>query len=241
MKPLIGVTPSTEIEQTYYKTTTDNMWAIEQAGGMPVMASYLSSDQDIEQLAKRLDGLYLTGGYDIDPTYFGEEPHRKLGTIIPARDKFEIILAKKMHALNKPILAVCRGTQIVNIAFGGDMYQDIYSQIDRELLQHSQKAPKEHGSHYVFVEKDSLLYRLTGEEKLLVNSRHHQANRDIPEGFQISGKASDGVIEAVESKDGPFYLGVQWHPESMLVGNDVASKKIFTGFIEACEKANGGM
>ena len=240
MKPLIGISPSAEIDQSYYMTTTDNMRAIEQAGGMPVVLSYVSSEQDITDLAERIDGLYLTGGYDIDPTLFGEEPHPKLGTIIPARDKFEIAMVHKMRELGKPILGVCRGCQIMNIAVSGDMYQDMYSQIDGDLLQHQQKAPKEHGSHFVFVKEGSLLHKLTGKKKLTVNSRHHQANRRVPENFQVSGKASDGVIEALESKEEPFFLGLQWHPENMVAHNDVASEKIYQGFIRACKKSKGG-
>lgn len=235
MKPLIGISPSTEIDQEYLKTAADNVKAIEEAGGMPVILSFLQSEIDQDELAARLDGLYLTGGFDIDPTLFNEEPHPNLGTIIPARDKFEISMVHKMRRLNKPILGVCRGCQIMNIAVGGDMYQDIYSQIDYQLLQHSQKAPKEHGSHFVHVSEGSLLHRLTEQTQLTVNSRHHQANRFIPESFLASGKASDGIIEAVESNEEPFFLGLQWHPESMTPNNDEASKKIYSGFIKACK------
>src|SRR5699024_10551074 len=111
MKPLIGISPSAEIDQSYYMTTTDNMRAIEQAGGMPVVLSYVSAETDIADLAERNDGIYFTGRYDIDPTLFGEEPHPKLGTIIPARDKFEIAMVHKMRELGRPILGVCRGCQ----------------------------------------------------------------------------------------------------------------------------------
>src|SRR5699024_11557313 len=96
----------------------------------------------------------------------------------------------------------------------------MYSQIEEDLLQHKQKAPKEHSSNFVFVEENSLLHKLTDEKKLIVNSRHHQANRLVPESFQVSGKASDGVIEAVESKEEPFFLGLQWHPENMVAHHD---------------------
>ncbi|WP_163972125.1 gamma-glutamyl-gamma-aminobutyrate hydrolase family protein [Oceanobacillus halotolerans] len=233
MKKLIGITTSMEVDKTYYKVAEENVNAITQAGGMPVMLPYLIKE-DIDELAHQLDGLYATGGYDIDPILFGEEPHPKLGTIIPARDHFEITLMKKMLALDKPILAVCRGCQTLNIAAGGDMYQDIYAQIDHELLQHQQKAPKDHGSHFVHVLEGSLLHRLTNETKLKVNSRHHQANRAVKEPFQVSGTASDDVLEAIESKHHTFALGLQWHPENMLVGNDEPSRKIYEGFLRAC-------
>ncbi|PAV28023.1 gamma-glutamyl-gamma-aminobutyrate hydrolase [Virgibacillus profundi] len=229
MKPLIGVTSSMEMDQSHYAVTNRNIKAISRVGGIPLMLPYLL--EDIDQIANEIDGLYLTGGYDIDPILFGEEPHPKLGTIIPERDQFEFSLIKKLLEMGKPILGVCRGCQILNIVAGGDMYQDIYAQIDRELLQHTQKAPLKHGSHFVNVLKGSLLHQLTGLEKFRINSWHHQANRSVPDTFQISGEASDGVIEAIESKAHPFVLGLQWHPEGM---DDEGSLKIYQGFMAAC-------
>ncbi|MFD1039805.1 gamma-glutamyl-gamma-aminobutyrate hydrolase family protein [Virgibacillus byunsanensis] len=235
MKPIIGVTSSMETDQDYYMIGSENVNAISWAGGIPVMLPHLLEDRDVEHIASTIDGLYLTGGYDIDPTLFDEEPHPNLGTIIPSRDQFELALTQKMLDLGKPILGVCRGCQILNIARGGDMYQDIYAQIDRDLLQHKQKAPKGHGSHFVHVLKNSLLHRLTGLDKLKVNSRHHQANRNVATLFQTSGESNDWIIEAIESNQHPFVLGLQWHPENMLVSNDEASRKIFRGFIVACQ------
>ncbi|SET59344.1 putative glutamine amidotransferase [Oceanobacillus limi] len=235
MKPFIGITSSMEVDQSYYMIGSDNVGAITRAGGMPVMLPNYQDIEDIEQIANSIDGLYATGGYDIDPTLFGEEPHPKLGTIIPARDFFEITLMKKLLQMGKPILGVCRGAQTLNIAAGGDMYQDIYAQAEGALLQHQQKAPKEHGSHFVAVLEGSLLHRLTGEKKLRVNSRHHQANRSVATSFQVSGQASDGIIEAIESKDHPFALGLQWHPENMAPHQDEASIRIYEGFIQATQ------
>lgn len=236
VKPIIGITSSMEIEETYYKIDNNNVKAISQSGGLPVMLPYLLTEVDIDQIADKIDGLYLTGGYDIDPTLFGEEPHPNLGTIIPSRDSFEISLIKRMLELQKPVLAVCRGCQILNIAVGGNMYQDIYAQLDCDLLQHNQKAAGSHASHFVNVLKGSLLHRLTGLEKIKVNSWHHQANREVPDSFQVSGKANDGVIEAIESSVYPFVLGLQWHPEQLVTANDASSLRIFEGFIMACQK-----
>lgn len=237
MKPIIGITASMELSGTEYKAHNDYVETVIRMGGIPVILPYLTDAIDVEEMVKKIDGLYATGGYDIDPTLFNEEPHPDLGTIIPERDKFEVILIKEMLKVKKPILAVCRGCQILNIVVGGDMYQDIYTQIDHPLIQHQQKAPSGHGSHFVDVEKKSLLYRLTGKERFKVNSRHHQANRDVTEPLLISGRSSDGVIEAIESKEHAFVLGLQWHPENMLIEqDDETSIKIFTGFIDACKK-----
>lgn len=236
MKPLIGITASMDLSGKEYTANKDYIKAIVQMGGIPVVLPYLSNDLDIKSVVEKIDGLYATGGYDIDPTLFNEEPHVNLGTIIPERDKFEITLIKETLKANKPILAVCRGCQILNIVMDGDMYQDIYSQIDHALLQHQQNAPSGHGSHYVQIQKDSLLYKLSKTDKIKVNSRHHQANRHVPKPLIISGRASDGIIEAVESKEHDFVLGLQWHPENMLAEqNDKVSSKIFAGFIEACK------
>ncbi len=222
-----------EADRSYYMTKNDNIKAIVRAGGIPVILPYVSKEIDIVQIAKQIDGLYATGGYDIDPTLFGEEPHRKLGTIIPERDHFEIELTKNILSMDKPILGVCRGSQILNLAAGGDMYQDIYAQKNDELLQHTQNSPRDHGSHFVQVFKNSLLYRLTNKEEIKVNSFHHQANRLVSKEFQISGIANDGVIEAIESKNHTFVLGVQWHPESM---TDEVSINIYKHFIAACNR-----
>lgn len=241
MKPIIGITSSMEIDEAGYKVDNNNVKAISQTGGLPVMLPYLLAEGDTDQIADQIDGLYLTGGYDIDPTLFGEEPHPNLGTIIPSRDTFEMALIKRVLDLGKPILAVCRGCQILNIAVGGDMYQDIYSQLDRDLLQHNQKAAGSHASHFVNVLKGSLLHRLTGVERLKVNSWHHQANRNVSDSFQVSGKANDGVIEAIESSAHSFVLGLQWHPEQLVAANDTSSLKIYQGFITSCQNNKGAV
>ena len=223
-----------ELGRDEYAVEAADNEAILRAGGLPIMLPHLREESDIDQIADRIAGLFSAGGYDIDPTLFGEEPHPNLGVIIPARDEFELALVRKMLELGKPILAICRGAQILNIAAGGDMYQDITTQIDGQLLQHQQKAPRSHGSHFVHVQPDSLLHRLTGVEQLKVNSRHHQANRLVPEPLLVSGTASDGVIESIESKEHRFVLGLQWHPENMAAAGDAPSLRIFEGFVEAC-------
>ncbi len=225
-----------ELEGKDYLVSIDNAHAVLQAGGIPVMLPYIEDDKDIEELAESIDGLYLTGGDDIDPTLFGEEPLPNLGIIIPSRDAFELKLIRKFLSLDKPILAVCRGCQILNIAVGGDMYQDINSQFKEDILQHQQRAPKPHGSHYIDVPEGTLLHRLSGSKRFKVNSRHHQANRNVPAPFKVSGVASDGVIEAIESNVHSFVLGVQWHPENMVFGGDETSLKIYVKFVEACKK-----
>src|SRR5690625_2786342 len=224
-----------------YFMSPDNIQAIVKSGGLPIMLPYLSDYLQINKLATKIDGLYLTGGGDIDPIWFGEQPHQHLGEIIPARDYFELVLIRRMIELEKPILAVCRGCQILNIALGGDMYQDIYSQIDQELIQHQQKAPQGHPSHHIEIVTGSLLHKIVGKTRLRVNSRHHQANKKVIDPLQVSARASDGIVESIEGIGNTFILGLQWHPENMLAVNDEDSLKIYKEFINACIEGKGDL
>lgn len=235
MKPIIGVTSSVKDERTML-VSYDNIDSVTASGGVPLVLPNLTNEEEIEQISNRIDGLLVTGGGDIDPTLFGEEPHPNLGLITPGRDTFEISLIKKMIKARKPVLAICRGCQVLNIAGGGDMYQDIYSQTDRQLLQHRQVAPRSHGSHYIDVQEGSLLNQITGSDYYKVNSFHHQAVRDMAPGFFVSARSSDGIIEALESREHPFLLGVQWHPECMTALGDKPSLLLFSAFIEASKE-----
>lgn len=231
-KPIIGVTSHVELDYKH-SLSNDYVQAVIQAGGIPVILP-IGLDNDVEQIVDKIDGLVVTGGGDIDPTLFGEEPHPKLGTISPGRDSFEIAIIQKVLEADKPILAICRGIQILNIAVGGDMYQDIYTQIDNQLLQHSQKATRYHLAHFVKTTENSLLAEIIGEEQFKVNTYHHQAVRNVPEPFIVSGIASDGVIEAIESTAHKFVVGVQWHPEALAVNGNEPAKRIFTRLVESC-------
>ncbi|MCC3358591.1 gamma-glutamyl-gamma-aminobutyrate hydrolase family protein [Bacillus sp. REN16] len=231
-KPIIGVTSHVELDYKH-SLSNDYVQAVIQAGGIPVILP-IGIDEDVSQIASSIDALLLTGGGDIDPTLFGEEPHPKLGTISPGRDQLEPAIIKEMLDADKPILAICRGIQILNIALGGDMYQDIYSQHENELLQHSQKATRYHLAHYVKAKEGSLLASVAGTDEFKVNTYHHQSVRHVPYPLEVCGVASDGIIEAIESKGHSFVLGVQWHPEGLAVNGDSIAKRIFTRFVESC-------
>ena len=233
MRAIIGV--SSNIKEDLLSVPISNIRAITKFGGVPIVLPNFVGDE-FEKIAETIDGLLLTGGGDIDPTLFGEEPLPGLGNIVPERDLFEMALIQKMLELNKPILGICRGAQIMSIAMGGDMYQDIYSQKDDALLQHYQQAPNWHGSHFVEVTQGSLLHKIVGVDKFKVNSYHHQALRNMPAGFIVSSVASDGVIESFESTKHPFVMGVQWHPENLIAKGDDSSLAIFDAFINACKK-----
>ncbi|MHA6260187.1 gamma-glutamyl-gamma-aminobutyrate hydrolase family protein [Sporosarcina sp. CAU 1771] len=236
MKPVIGIT--TDVENGKRHVLNDRyIQAVERAGGLPILIP-TGIEKDLRQITGLLDGLLLSGGSDLNPLLFGEEPHRNLGDVTPARDQIEIELAKIMLELDKPILGICRGEQILNVVSGGNLYQDIHAQNEKKVLQHAQNSPRGHLTHYVQVEKGSLLESIVGETEILVNSYHHQAVKYVPKPYQISGVSSDGIVEAIESTEHRFVLGVQWHPEELVPLNDAPSLLIFEKFIKASKKSN---
>ncbi|MFD1065576.1 gamma-glutamyl-gamma-aminobutyrate hydrolase family protein [Oceanobacillus locisalsi] len=235
VKPIIGMTASMEVDGLEYKMNVRNVKAVEQAGGIPVILPYYNDYQEIDSLLHKMDGLYLPGGYDIDPSLFGEEPHPDLGIIIPERDRLEKEIIPHFLEADKPILAVCRGCQILNVVTGGTMYQDLHSQYPSQLMQHTQKAAFHHRSHPVKVTPISLLEKIVQTSEIRVNSYHHQANRSLGKNFIVSAEAADGVIEAFESKIHRFVLGVQWHPEGLIHLSNDPSQTIYQRFVEACK------
>ncbi len=227
-KPLIGLTGRIErqgpsllsLRQAYSN-------AVFEAGGMPVVLPVIEGE-DFQEWIACLDGLILTGGEDINPLNYVSPPHPRLGRCDMARDKFEIGLVKAWLETGKPLLGICRGIQTLQVAIGGKLIQDIPSEIP-SAWKHSQSAPREEPLHEVFIEEDSLLARLLETSGLLrVNSFHHQSVTEPVEGFRISARAGDGIIEGIEAADGRTVLGVQWHPEEM---NDPAQKKMFLNFV----------
>jgi putative glutamine amidotransferase len=229
MKPIIGVTAP--LIQGKITLDQDVLNSILMAGGIPYILPYTKDLSAIDDVINHINGLLLSGGVDIDPTRFGEEPIPGLGEIMPERDELETALIERALNKNLPILAICRGIQMLNVAAGGNMYQDFNSQ-KSGLLQHSQRAPRRHLSHFVATKEETLLRTISGSEKFKVNSFHHQAVKDPAPGFVISALSSDGVVEAIESQEHNFVLGVQWHPENLTAFDEV-SQKIFSSFINA--------
>jgi putative glutamine amidotransferase len=185
-----------------------------------------------------IDCLLLTGGDDVAPSHYGEAAHPAVVAAEASRDEFEIALVRAARVAQIPILAICRGIQVLNVACGGTLVQDIPTQL-HGALRHSLPAPPNESyflAHEVWLEKDSLLSRLM-RERLLdadscdVNSRHHQAVKDVAPGFTVSATAPDGVVEAIEDPAARFCLGVQWHPENFWRTGEFRS--LFEGFIEA--------
>ncbi len=196
-----------------YWTPTQYIRAVEKAGGLPILFP-LSTDEEVwDELLDQVAGLLLPGGVDLDPRYWGEEPLPGTGEIHPERDRMEIYLTRAALERDMPVLGICRGCQVLAVAAGGSLYQDLGSQV-KGSLKHDQEAPVWYPTHTARLHPGTHLAELLGPE-VRVNSSHHQAVKTPPRDFVVSAKASDGVIEGLESPSRRFAIGVQWHPECM--------------------------
>ncbi|MDP3058642.1 MAG: gamma-glutamyl-gamma-aminobutyrate hydrolase family protein [bacterium] len=215
MKPVIGVTCVHDWKEERNRQNNTYIQAVLKAGGVPILLPCLESREDIEQHLDRIDALLVCGGPDMDPSYFGEEPHPKLGSISPMMDVYENCIIKLALHRNMPILGICRGVQVVNIVAGGTLMQDIATSAPCETLKHQQEAPRSSKSHSVEVRANTKFAKIFPASNMRVNSFHHQAVNVVAPGFVVSAVAPDGIIEAIESTRHSFVIGVQWHPECM--------------------------
>jgi putative glutamine amidotransferase len=209
---------------------------VEGAGGAPVYIPLIPDREYLSALCERLDGLALSGSNsDLDPVYYGEEPHQKLGPVIPERDETDLLLLEIAERRAMPVLGICFGMQSLNVARGGSLIQDLGSQIPG-AIKHEQGQVINRPSHHIKIEADSMLAKLAGGETARVNSSHHQAVNKVGRDLRVVACAPDGVIEAIaDTRPDRFALGVQWHPE---IGweKDPFSQAIFKQFIEAARK-----
>ncbi len=209
MTPLIGITCGWREDEKRHHLHDEYVQVVYEAGGIPVLLPTGKADL-AESYYEYIDGLILSGGGDPDPVYYGEEPLRGIREITPARDDFEVLLSRMAMSGKKPVLAVCRGMQVLNVAAGGSLYQDLGGVTRQE---HMQQAPRYHGTHYVELDNGSFLYRIVQKERIRVNSFHHQGVKLVGNGLKAVAWSSDGLTEAVEAEDGRYVFGVQWHPE----------------------------
>lgn len=233
MKPIIGIV--TDIDNNLVTAVPDAYnKAIEQAGGTPIVLPYVRDEQTLAHFAALCDGFLFSGGADIDPRRYGEEAKPTCGGIEPYRDEMEFLLFQKALNASKPILAICRGIQLVNAALGGTLYQDIPSEFPTEIA-HRQTEPKFSPSHEVNVLADTPLYGLVNTDRIRANSFHHQAIKTLANGLKVMATADDGIIEAVWAPDHRYLRAYQWHPER-LFEIDESNRKIFKDFIGVCRK-----
>jgi len=233
--PTILLTPAEAELEPKFRLRSSYVSAIHKSGGLPMVGFPRSENPGcVDALLERVDGLLLTGGRDVHPLFFGEQPKPGLGYVFPERDEFEIALARRALELGLPVLGICCGIQVLNVAAGGTLHQDISSLPHPSPVLHSQKSARSTEWHSVAFEPGSQLAGvfkdLLTNHSLNVNSLHHQAIAIVANGWVVSAVAPDGIIEAVECPSQPFAVGVQWHPESL-----ERQAPLFTAFVAAAE------
>lgn len=233
MMPVIGVTVWKEAKNSnVYETVNEaNLNAIAHNGGVPIMLPITRNEKIIELYLDIIDGILFTGGEDINPLIFGEEPMKGLGVVEFDRDEFEVALYKKAAKRNMPMLGICRGMQLMNVAAGGNVYQDIYNQRQNTFSHDPKIIFNGNEFHSVSVKGNSKLAEILRCSDIKTNSYHHQAVRDVAENYEATAFAKDGIIEGIEASNLNFAVGVQWHPEVMYERFPLHSC-LFQAFIE---------
>lgn len=237
MKPVIGITSHMMAETGplgHSHVGNTYITSISKAGGIPVIIPVLLNQEQRLRIIELCDGFLFTGGLDISPSYYNEEPHIKLQATNLSMDRTQIPLMQDVIRSQKPVLGICRGHQVLNVACGGSLYQDI-SEISGTYIKHHQETGNGDVSHQVIIHPDSKLHALFGN-KLMVNSYHHQAVKHLGANLVAVAHSLDGVVEAIEIENYPFGLGIQWHPEAMFGIGDDSMKPIFDAFIKAASK-----
>ena len=239
MNPVIGISTNfltvdkgkfLGMERIY--VNKDYVDAVNKAGGVPLLLPPVEDAETVCRYVRLCDGFILSGGGDINPALDGEIPHPKLEEFHSTLDRSQWLLTQEILRADKPLLAVCRGVQLLNVVQGGSLWQDV-SAIDHPVMLHSQFSPRGDLFHPVDIAQDSILHRLFGD-KLVVNSFHHQCLKDPGKGLEITATAPDGIIEAVEMPDHRFVIGIQGHPEMLLTASDTMLP-LFRQLMLACQ------
>ena len=228
-KPLIALIPQVDEEGRWW-LNPDYMESVSRAGGVPAMLPLTDREEELEEIARRFDGFLFTGGEDLDPALYGQKKDEFCGSIVPQRDAREMKLFRLAFEQEKPIFGICRGIQLMNVAMGGTLYQDIPTQAPSEVPHRVLGKPLAREVHEIFVEPDCPFGNLP--LTLMVNSRHHQAIDQLAPGLKVRARAADGIIEAVYMPEKPQVRAVQWHPENF---RNELSAVIFSDFVEACK------
>ena len=233
-KPIVGVMPLWDDEKDSIWMLPGYMDGLHQAGALPFIFPFSTDEEELTQLTELCDGFLFTGGHDVSPYLYREQPMEGLVSCCEKRDQMETVVLKKAVEADKPVLGICRGIQLINAALGGTLYQDLPLQHPSETNHHGQ-PPYDQPVHDVAVYRDSPLYACLEKETLPVNSYHQQAVKAIAKGLQVMAAAPDGIVEAFYKPDQRFLWAVQWHPE-FAYRTDENSRKIFGAFVEAMKR-----
>lgn len=231
MKPIIGVTTFLSDSSKYSTVSRNYTDSIFAAGGLPVSIPIVAGETDYSEYIDRVDGILFTGGNDIAPYFYGENPVKELHSMSSIRDEYEFSLFKSAYEKNMPIFGICRGIQLINVALEGSLYQDIYSQCPGTLGHSPEQTASDELYHSIEISRDTRLYDIFGEERIFTNSFHHQSVKALGKNLIATAYSEDGIIEAVESTEDRFLLGVQWHPECMTKRHP-KFLKLFTAFVQ---------
>lgn len=233
-KPVIGLTCQLFPEPlTRSSVNQQYVDAVAAAGGAPLLIPIGLDEEALDRIYGLVDGVLLPGGDDVSPQLYGEQPHPALGAVSDARDELELRVAKRALRDGLPILGICRGIQLMAVAAGGSLWQDVPSQYETALSHDVREHGRDHLCHEIDVVPESRLHSAIGSTTATVNSFHHQAVRNVPAGFRVTARAGDGIIEAIEATDDRFVLGVQCHPEGMWRTTAPEFAGLFTSFVEA--------
>lgn len=237
MRPLIGIPTATMNRHAsrhplgHYCYETYPL-AVAAAGGAPVLVPLVDDDDTLHSIHNHLDGLLLTGGADVDPAIYGEAPRHDIGPSDAAKDRVEMRMIRLALDYDLPLLAICRGQQILNVTMGGTLFQDICSQVPASLNHNLSDRPRDLIAHEISVDPSSRLASILRSHTIGVNSLHHQAVKDVAPGLVVTARAADGVIEGLESPAHRFVVAVQFHPEE-LYQSDQRMRELFVALVQA--------
>ena len=249
MKPLIGITAKLSFDdnigvitnlgcknQSWLLLPNDYVSSVEQLGGIPIIIPIINDYKTSFSIIEKIDGIIFSGGNDVNPKYYNEEAEFEYKNLVDKLDELEVNLYKKvLLETSMPILGICRGLQLINIAHGGSLFQEMRMGEYPKHTYSKEPLSKDVLAHDVSIKEDSLLFKIVEEKNILTNSFHHQSIKKIGEGLRINAISEDGIVEGIEGIEDRFLLGVQWHPEMLAPNdsaNDIYSRRIFEYFIK---------